>query len=217
MVKIIFEVNKLAIAYIMQLRKIRDFRVGRKRWNRLLRGTQTEGDEFIIREVEKGLELEYAASENLKEVVEEEWMEHERDVLAWLKELTKVTFTEPVVRLCVVPFNAGQTPFKDVPLIVVGKIREGWGYPETIAHELAHILFNQNFSFEDEKEHPYIQLLEEEIAIRLGARSGYFDYEIPAFAEWVHEAREEEDAWRHYLQNIGDYEDIAQFIRTRIR
>lgn len=61
-------------------------------------------------------------------------------------------------------------------------------------------------------EHPYVQLIEEAIAVRLGARSKYFDYEIPAFAEWVHKAQQKERAWRRYLQQIEDFRDISQFI-----
>jgi hypothetical protein len=124
-----------------------------------------------------------------------------------------VDFKEPVVRVCVVPFASGEIPFRNLPLMIVGKIRKGWDYPETIAHELVHILFNQNFSFESEVEHPYVQLVEEEIAVRLGARSKYFDYEIPAFAGWIHRAKMMEIPWRRYLQHIEDYKDIAQFIR----
>jgi len=134
-------------------------------------------------------------------------------VLAWLQELTRVGFRDQTVRVCVVPFASGQTPFRDIPLIVVGNIRKGWRYPETIAHELAHVLFNQNFKFKSDVEHPYVQLIEEEIAVRLGARAKYFDYEIPAFAEWVHKAQQMEKAWRRYLQHIEDFKDIPQFIK----
>ncbi|UCH57277.1 MAG: hypothetical protein JSV18_08095 [Candidatus Bathyarchaeota archaeon] len=76
-------------------------------------------------------------------------------------------------------------------------------------------MFNQNFDFNDEIEHPYIQLIEEEIAIRLDSRSNYIDYAIPEFAGWVHEAKEEAHAWRKYLEHIEDFEDISEFIRTR--
>jgi hypothetical protein len=148
----------------------------------------------LVDGVNEGLDEEYLTAGTLKEVVEKEWRRREKNVLAWLKELTKVNFKEPTVKVCVVPFAAGQTPFMDIPLVVVGKIRKRWGYPETIAHELAHILFNQNFDFESEVEHPYVQLIEEEIAVRLGVRSRYFDYEIPASAEWVYKAQQKEKA-----------------------
>lgn len=193
-----------------------DFEVDRGRWNRIFKGIPNEEDELLIREIKRGLDGEYVIAEKLRKIIEDKWSKRESDVLFWLKELTGVGFKEPTVRVCVVPFNAGQTPFKDISLIIVGKIRKGWDYPETIAHELAHILFNQNFTFDNEIEHPYIQLIEEEIAVRLGARSKYFDYEIPAFAEWVHKAKEEEHAWRHYRQHIEDFKDLAQFIQTRI-
>lgn len=213
MTKIVFEVDKLAIAYIMQLRGIRNFGVSRKKWNKLLRKIYNEKDKLLVTEIQKELKEEYAAAEKLKEIVEKEWRRYEKYVLTRLKELTKVGFKEPTVRVCVVPFGAGQTPFKNISLIIVGKIRKGWGYPETLAHELAHILFNQNFKFKSDVEHPYVQLIEEEIAVRLGARSKYFDYEIPAFAEWVRKAQQKEKAWRYYLQHIEDFKDISQFIK----
>lgn len=136
MTKIVFEVDKLAIAYIMQLRGIRNFGVSRKKWNKLLRKIYNEKDKLLVTEIQKELKEEYAAAEKLKEIVEREWRRYEKYVLTWIKELTKVGFKEPTVRVCVVPFGAGQTPCKNVPLIMVGKIRKGWEYPETLAHEL---------------------------------------------------------------------------------
>jgi hypothetical protein len=212
LVKIILEVNKLVIGYIMQLRGIKGFGIDRSKWNRLFRGVYDEKDEWLIKQIKTELEKEYVSAEELKKVVEKEWRRHEKNVLAWLKELTKADFKEPTIKVCIVPFAAGQTPFKNIPLIIVGKIREGWGYPETIAHELAHVLFNQNFHFRNEVEHPYVQLIEEEIAVRLGARSKYFDYEIPAFAEWVYKAQQKERIWRHYLEHVEDFKGIFQFI-----
>jgi len=212
LVRIVFEVSKLAIAYIMQLRRIKDLGISR-RWNRLFRGIYDEKDKSLVKEIQEGLKEEYATAEKLKEIIEKKWRQHEKNVLAWLKELTKANFKEPTVRVCVVPFAAGQTPFRDVALVIVGKIRKGWGYPETMAHELAHVLFDQNFKFKSEVEHPYVQLIEEEIAVRLRARSKYFDYEIPAFAEWVRKAQQNEKALRHYLQHIEDFKDISQFIK----
>ena len=212
MVKIVFEVDKLVIAYIMQLRGIRNFGISTAKWNRFFRGVHDEEDKTFIKEIQGGLDEEYVAAEKLKQIVEKEWRRNEKNVLTWLWELAKVDFRKPTVKVCVVPFAAGEIPFTNIPLVVVGKIREGWGYSETIAHELAHILFNQNFRFKNESEHPYIQLIEEEIAVRLGVRSKYFDYEIPAFADWVRKAQQKEKAWRRYLQHIEHFKDISQFI-----
>jgi hypothetical protein len=212
LVEIVFAVDKIAIAYVMQLRGIRDFAITMEKWEQLFRGTSDKKRVPLPKQIESGLDEEYQNSSKLKEQIEQEWKRREADVLAWLKELTNVDFKEPQVKVCVVPFGAGMTPSRRVPLIVVGKIRKGWGYPETIAHELAHVLFNQNFESENDVEHPYVQLIEEEIAVRLGARSRYFDYEIPAFAVWVHEAQRREKAWRHYLQHIEDFTSIAQFV-----
>lgn len=198
----------------MQMKRVRDFGIRREEWNRLLMKTPYE-DKYtsIISEIQDGLRDEYIAARQLKRIIEMEWRQHEINVLTWLKELTKLDFKEPSVRVCVVPFPAGQTPFRNIPLIVVGRIREGWGYAETMAHELAHILFNQNLRLNSETEHPYVQLIEEEIAVRLGARSKYFEYEIPSFAEWVHEARQKEKRWKRYLKHVKDYKDISEFIK----
>jgi hypothetical protein len=211
--EIVFEVDKLVIAYIMQIRGIKDFGFSMEKWNRFSKRVYNEKDKLLVDGINEGLDEEHVAAGRLKEIVEKEWTRHEKNVLAWLEELTKVNFKEPTVKVCVVPFAAGQTPFRDIPLVVVGKIRKGWGYPETIAHELAHILFNQNFDFESEVAHPYVQLIEEEIAVRLSVRARYFDYEIPAFAEWVHKAQQKEKAWKQYLQSIGEFSDISQFIK----
>ena len=79
----------------------------------------------MLKEFGAKLRQEHEAAEKLRVVVEKNWRRYEKNVLAWLKELTRVDFKEPTVRVCVVPFGAGQTPFKDIPLIVVGKIRKG--------------------------------------------------------------------------------------------
>jgi hypothetical protein len=100
---------------------------------------------------------------------------------------------------------------------MLGRIRRGWNYPESLAHELAHILFNQNFNFANEVEHPYIQLIEEEIAVRLGSRPKYFNYKIPALADWTRKASQKQTAWKHYLQHIDDFTDISQFIEESER
>lgn len=80
--------------------------------------------------------------------------------------------------------------------MIVGKSK-GWNYPEIVAHELTHILFNQNFNFGSEIEHPYVQLVEEEIAVRLGVRKNYFDYHVPDFAVWIHKAKRMKRTWFH--------------------
>lgn len=213
MPKIAFEVSKLAIAYAMQLRGLRNFEIRGKEWIRLLERVYDETEELLVKEISSGLEVECVEAERLRKIIEKEWRSQEENVLCWLEELTKVDFKKPTVKICVVPLAAGLTPFKNVPLIIIGKIRKGWGYPETIGHELAHVLFNQNFNFEGDFEHPYVQLIEEEIAVRLGARPKYFDYEVPAFAEWVFKAQQREKAWRHYLDHIAEFNDISQFIR----
>jgi hypothetical protein len=213
LITVVFEVDRLALAYAMQLRRIRDFGIDRSRWNRMFKGIVYKEDEQVINDIKRATTEEGVEAQKLRETVEKKWEQRENDVLAWLKELTKVDFTEPLARVCVVPFVFSQTPFKDIPLIIVGKIRKGWDYPETIAHELAHILFNQNFNIESEVEHPYVQLIEEEIAVRLGARSKYFDYQIPDFADWIRKAQRKERAWRRYMQCTKNFKDISQFIK----
>lgn len=213
MVTVIFEVNELAIAYALQRRKIRDFGINRSRWNKLFKGILDADDESFLNELKGNLEKECLEAEKLKGKVEEKWRRHEQQILSWIRDITKVDFKEPDVRVCVVPVVAGLNPFRDIALIIVGKIRKGWDYPETIAHELVHVLFNQNFNFDPEIGHPYIQLIEEEVAIRLGVRQRYFDYEIPSFATWIQKAKQRERAWKRYLRHIQEYEDISEFIR----
>jgi hypothetical protein len=55
-------------------------------------------------------------------------------------------------------------------------------------------------------------LIEEEVAVRLGVRSKYFDYDVPSFAEWVRKAQQREKAWKHYVQHSQESKDISQFI-----
>jgi hypothetical protein len=212
LVKIEFHVDKAVIAYIMQQKGISDFGISAKKWNRLLRrDPRSEADHFV-QKIQKNLNVESSEAEQLKSVIEKKWRQNENDVLLWLRQLTKTDFRTSAVRVCIVPFPAGQVPFRDLALIVVGKIRQGWDYPETIAHELAHILFNQNLKLGDEVEHPYVQLIEEEIAVRLGVRSKYFDYDVPSFAEWVRKAQQREKAWKHYAHHTQEFKNISQFI-----
>ena len=51
MVTINFEVDDSAIAYIMQLRGIKDFKINRSMWNRLFRDTYSQSELAIIREI----------------------------------------------------------------------------------------------------------------------------------------------------------------------
>ena len=213
MVEIVFQVDKVAIAYIMQIKGVRNFGINSEEWNKLLAKTYGNKCKALVNEIQTGLEDEYIAAQPFKRIVQTEWMRHEENVLTWLKEMTKLDFKEPTINVCVVPFQAGMTPFRNLPLVVVGQIRQGWGYPETLAHEFAHILFNQNLKLDNEIEHPYVQLIEEEIAVRLGVRSNYFDYEIPSFAKWVHKAQQKEKSWKRYLAHIEDYRDVSELIR----
>ncbi|UCH57278.1 MAG: hypothetical protein JSV18_08100 [Candidatus Bathyarchaeota archaeon] len=109
----------------MQLREIRDYGVDRGRWRNLFKEKKGEEDEFLFRELEASLKAECCAASKIKKVVEEKWLEHGEKIIKWLRDLTKIEFKQPLVVVCVVPFNAGQTPFRDIPLIIVGRIREG--------------------------------------------------------------------------------------------
>jgi len=197
----------------MQTNGIRDFGINREEWNKLLAKTYENKYKALVNEIQDGLKDEYIAAQPFKRLVETEWRRNEESILAWLKEMTRLDFKEPTINVCIVAFRAGMAPFKNLPLVIVGKIREGWGYPETLAHEFAHVLFNQNLKLDSELEHPYVQLIEEEVAVRLGARSKYFDYDLPSFAQWIHKAQLKEGPWKHYLAHIEDYKDIAEFIR----
>jgi hypothetical protein len=212
LVEVKFQVDALVIAYIMQERGIKDYGISLEKWKELLKKASIQEVDEFVRKIRKELTAESFEAEHLKVAIKKKWSQHRKNVLTWLRQLTRVSFRTPEVRVCVVPFAAGQVPFKDLPLIIVGKIRQGWDYPETIAHELAHILFNQNFKLENEVEHLYIQLIEEEIAVRLGARSKYFDYQVPDFAGWVRKAQQREKVWKHYVQHVTEFRNVSQFI-----
>ena len=66
--------------------------------------------------------------------------------------------------------------------------------------------------FSTEEVHPLIQLIEEEIAVRLGNRSASFAYEIPSGAHWVKKAQEMEDIWEEYLKEKDFYRNIADLV-----
>jgi hypothetical protein len=115
MVIIIFEVDKSAIAYIMQLRGIEAFTVSRYAWNRHLKGTYDPSGLADIKNIESRVEKESDEAEHLKDFIERKWRLHEQTILTWLKEITQVDFKAPVVRVCVVPLGACQAPSKDLP------------------------------------------------------------------------------------------------------
>lgn len=113
------------------------------------------------------------------------------------------------IRICVVPFQCSQVPFPGLSFIFLGRIQKGWHYPETIAHELAHILFNYYTDFSTGEVHPLVQLIEEEIAVRLGHRPAYFAYDIPPGAGWVRTAQKMVDTWDYYLNHKEEYKSIV--------
>ena len=90
MVDIVFDVNKLAIAYVMQLRGIRNFGISKERWKRLFGENTDEENKSFIKEIQTTLDKEYLEAEKLHKIVEKEWKQQEKNVLVWLKELTKV-------------------------------------------------------------------------------------------------------------------------------
>ena len=145
---------------------------------------------------------------------EKKWRTCEKRVVRWIKEITQLDFKSRRIQVSVVAFPSEVVRFRDIPLMIVGKSK-GWDYPETIAHELAHIISNQNFDLGAEVEHPYVQLIEEEVAVRLGVRSDYFAYPLPDFADWVKRAQRIKPAWFYYLDNLDEFRDIRDFIRKQ--
>lgn len=128
-VTILFEVNKLAIAYALQRRKIRDFGIKQSHWNKLFKGITDTSDESFLNEIKGNLENECREAKKLKKKIEKRWRLHEQRILSWIRDITRVDFKEPVVRVCVVPVAAGVTPFKDIALIIVWQNQKGMGLP----------------------------------------------------------------------------------------
>lgn len=207
-----FEVTEAGIAYAMQRRGIRDFALSYGEWEKIFSSNQSS--------VKKKLQL--AMREHFEDItrahqmcsnIEKEWKKNEARVLVWIEDLTGFLYKTPNVSIFIVPYMFAETPFKSLPLVILGKIRKGWGYTETIAHELTHIIFNQNSNLGSSMTHPFVQLIEEEIALRCGVRRSYFDYEIPQFAEWIWRAKRIKGQWDCYLRDKNNYHDIAEFIR----
>jgi hypothetical protein len=148
----------------------------------------------------------------LKSHIEASWNAEQERVVTWLEELTGWPLPPITIRICVVPFHYSQVPFPGLPLIVLGHIREGWHYPETIAHELAHVFFNYYTEFSTERVHPLVQLIEEEIAVRLNHRPSYFSYDIPEGAYWVEKAQQLLGVWKEYIDHREAYRSILDLM-----
>jgi hypothetical protein len=80
LVGIVFAVDKIAIAYVMQLRRIRDFGVTMEKWEQLFRRTCDKKIRLLTNQIESGLEEEYQDSSKLKEQIEQKWKRREADV-----------------------------------------------------------------------------------------------------------------------------------------
>ncbi len=111
MVKIEFQVDRLAIAHIMQERGIKDFGISREKWNRLLMRASSQEVDQSVQKIQNELSAESSEAEQLKVAIKKKWRLHEKRVLTWLRQLTRVNFKTSEVRVCVVPFAAGQVPF----------------------------------------------------------------------------------------------------------
>ncbi len=77
--------DKLTVAYTMQLREIKDFAINRRKWNSFFRGIYHKKDKPLLRSFQIGLNKEYTATEKPMEIVEKERRRHEKNALAWLK------------------------------------------------------------------------------------------------------------------------------------
>lgn len=212
MVSIVFDADPLVTAYSLQRKGVKDFDIHQTEWHRLFKYTRSQAAEKARERLKRELTEECETAKELLPRAEREWRACEKRVVGWIKEMTKLDFKSRRIRVSIVAFPSGVVPFKDIPLMIVGKSR-GWNYPETIAHELAHIVFNQNLDLSPEVEHPYVQLVEEEVAVRLRVRSGYFAYLIPDFADWVKRAQRIKPAWLYYLDNLDEFHAISDFIK----
>lgn len=76
--------DKLTVAYTMQLREIKDFAISGRKWNSFFRGIYDK-KKTLLKSCQNGLNKEYVAAEKLKEITEKAWRRPEKNVLAWLK------------------------------------------------------------------------------------------------------------------------------------
>jgi len=67
LVGIVFAVDKIAIAYVMQLRRIRDFGVTMEKWEQLFGRTCDKKSRLLTNQIVSGLDEEYQDSSKLKE------------------------------------------------------------------------------------------------------------------------------------------------------
>ncbi len=200
------DVDNLAIGYVADLNHALSFGLSWWQWKELFSASSSLQRNKIEELIPENLREDAI---RLKMVIEEKWLSKEKLVATWLEELTRWPFPPVAVHISVVPFQCSQVPFPGLPLIMLGSIREGWQYPETIAHELAHIFFNHYTTFSTEEVHPLVQLIEEEVSVRLGHRPRYFAYTIPPGAHWVRTAQTLIGAWKDYLDNPETKKNIA--------
>jgi len=206
-----FVVNSLAIGYAADLRGELSLGLPWAEWKEIFTAPHNLKKKHIEAMIPQSLKKE---AHTLKSGIEDTWRTDENKVLNMLEKLTKWKLPDLTVRICVVPFHCSRVPFPGIPLIVLGYIRGGWHYPETIAHELAHILFNYYTDFDTARVHPFIQLIEEEIAVRLGLRSGYFAYDIPPEALWIKRAQKMLTIWKEYLAHGDKYNNITDLVNN---
>lgn len=203
------DVDNLAIGYVADVKGTLSFGLSWWEWKELFSNVNHPDRDSIEKSIPNRLVREALEQ---KYCIEKEWYTQEKKVVNWLEELTGWLFPPIPVRICVVPFQCSQVPFPGLFFIFLGRIRKGWYYPETIAHELAHILFNYYTDFSTGEVHPLIQLIEEEIAVRLGHRPAYFAYDIPPGAGWVGRAQEMVETWKYYLSHKEEYKSIADLM-----
>lgn len=212
MISLVFDADPLATAYTLQRKGIKKSEIDDTEWYMLFKNYKSRFANEWREHFRRKLSSECEDANRLVPKAEKKWRACERRVVRWIKDMTKLDFKSAQIRVSIVSFASGVVPYRDIPLMIIGESK-GWDYPETIAHELAHILFNQNFDLDPEVEHPFVQLIEEEVAVRLGVRDNYFDYVIPDFAHWVRRAREIKPDWLHYLAGLDEFRDIGDFIR----
>ncbi|NIQ07241.1 MAG: hypothetical protein GWO20_16385 [Candidatus Korarchaeota archaeon] len=198
--------NNIVIGYVADEKDILSFGLSPWQWKELLTNPNHQGRDRIKESIPVYLRRDAI---DLKVRIEDEWYKNQENVIKWLEELTKWPFPQTSIHICVVPFQCSRVPFPELFFIFLGHITKGWHYPETIAHELAHLLFNYYTNFSTRKAHPLIQLIEEEIAVRLGHRSAYFAYDIPPEAPWVKTAQQIFPKWKDYLNHKENYRTIA--------
>lgn len=122
MCKIEIEVNNTAIGYVADRKGVLTFGLSWWEWKELFSDSDYSKENRIEDSIPYNLRREALS---LKAHIEDEWYAYEGKIVAWLEELTKWSFPQIPIRICVVPFQCSQVPFPGLPFIFLGSHKRG--------------------------------------------------------------------------------------------